>query len=120
MSAFPKAMAFRERQAGRIAVRPGGRAWLSRRDWRADTLASIDGMIVRLIVLHARIERAGAFTRTLQAIDRIGRVPVVVEPLGPLVDVLMRKGWQARISGDSFETREAVYWPPAKTKGRLD
>lgn len=106
-------MALKERAAGRVVVRPGGRAWLPRRDWLPDTLASIDGTTVRLITLHARQPGSGALTRTLWGIARIGWTPVVVEPLGVLVDVLERKGWRLRVTGDSFETRVKTYWPPA-------
>ena len=100
-----------ERKRGFVVIRPGDKPWFRKSDWKAESVASIDGNTVRLVLIHAKRERKGIFTRTVKAIDDAGFIPAVIEPTVEFAALLKRRGWVSRQTGRSFETRETVWKP---------
>jgi hypothetical protein len=54
-----------ERKRGFRVVRPGEAAWFRKSDWRAESVASVSGTLVRLVLIEALKPGTGAFTRTI-------------------------------------------------------
>lgn len=85
-----------ETARGFKVIRPGDAPWFSAEDWRAASVASIDGDTVRLVLIHSHESGKGALTRTLSAIEASGLRPTVLEPTPELADTLRRRGWKSR------------------------
>lgn len=98
-----------EQKRGFRVVRPGDKPWFRIRDWRAESVASIDGNTVRLVLIHAAREGRGTFTRTIQNIEKAGLLPSVIEPNPEFAASLKRRGWVGKQVGCTFETRETVW-----------
>jgi hypothetical protein len=93
-------------------VRPGDEPWFLATDWKADSVASIAGNKVRLVLLSAIDEGTGSFTRTVKAIEDAGFQPVVIEPTFGFAAALKRRGCRKRTVGSSFETFETTWKKP--------
>ena len=100
-----------ERKRGFRVVRPGDEPWFRIRDWRAESVASIDRDTVRLVLIHAVREGRGTFTRTIQNIEKAGLLPSVIEPNREFAASLKRRGWVGKQFGKTFEERETVWRP---------
>ena len=90
-------------------IRPGDAPWFRAADWRYESIASIDGIKARLVLLHAFKEGRGALTRTLAGIVKVGLIPTVIDPTRELAATLKRRGWRGRMCGTTFEDRERVW-----------
>lgn len=102
-----------EEKRGFVVVRPGDRDWLPTSDWARDSVASVHGRTVRLVLLQAHKSGKGALTRTLEKIAAEGLTPAIIDPTPELAATLKRRGWRGRQAGRSFETYETV-WRPRK------
>jgi hypothetical protein len=100
-----------ERERGFRVVRPGEAWWFRNYDWRPESVASINGATVRLVLIHAWNQSSGAFTGTVDAIIKFGYKPTVIDPTKEFAAMLTRRGWRGRLMGRSFETRETVWRP---------
>jgi len=100
-----------EKKHGFHVVRPGDKPWFLAKDWKAESVASIDRDTVRLVLIHAKREGKGAFTRTVKAIEDAGLLPTVIEPMRGFAETLRRRGWRGKQTGRTFETRETVWRP---------
>lgn len=100
-----------ERDRGFRVVRPGDANWFRAGDWRAESVASITGKTVRLVLLHGFQSGKGAFTRTVKAIEDIGFQPSVIDPTPEFAAALKRRHWRGKMMGRTFETRETVWRP---------
>ena len=98
-----------EEKRGFKVVRPGDARWFRATDWRAESVASIAGGKVRLVLLNAVDEGTGSFTRTVREIEAIGLQPIVIEPNHGFAATLKRNGWRKRSVGSSFETFETIW-----------
>ncbi|MBR2118482.1 MAG: hypothetical protein IJ935_07390 [Afipia sp.] len=92
-------------------VRSGDTPWFRAVDWRAASVASIDGGRVRLVLLHSFVSGKGAMTRTLEGIRAEGLKPTVIDPTRELAATLRRRGWRGRSKGTTFDDRETVWSP---------
>lgn len=90
-------------------VRPGDAPWFRAADWRAASIASINGNKVRLVLLHAFESGKGAFTRTVSGIVEAGMTPTVIDPTPQFSSMLKRRGFKPRDEGTTFEDRETVW-----------
>lgn len=104
-----------ENARGFKVIRPGDTPWFRAMDWRHESIASIDGKRVRLVLLYAFESGKGAMTRTLSGIIEAGLKPAVIDPTRELAATLTKRGWKMRVEGSSFEDREDV-WVPTKGK----
>lgn len=98
-----------ERKRGFLVIRPGDKPWFRIRDWRAESVASIDRDTVRLVLIHAVREGRGTFTRTVQGIEKAGLLPSVIEPNPEFAASLKRRGWVGKQVGRTFEDRETIW-----------
>lgn len=98
-----------EKKRGFRVVRPGDEAWFRAGDWRIDSIASIHGATVRLVLLHSFQSGKGAFTRTVNGISDAGLTATVIDPTPEFAAALKRRGWHGRLMGRSFETRETIW-----------
>lgn len=104
-------MADHERRAG-FVVGEGVPVRLSSQDWEPGLL-TFDPMRgeVRIVCIFARVERAGAFRRLLDAIASGGYRPVVIEPVGLVMTKIMRRwGWVCTRVDTGFEQHSE--WRP--------
>lgn len=85
-----------ETERGFKVIRPGEASWFPASDWRAASVAAIDGETVRLVLIHSHESGKGAMTRMLAAIAAAGLKPTVLEPTPQLADTLRRWGWKPR------------------------
>lgn len=83
--------------------------WLNRKDWYA-LIASEDGNRVRLVLMDAAEPGTGAMTRLIAGIEKAGKIPVIVEPMGRLRDWCKKNGWKKRIIGKGWDRQEV--WHP--------
>ena len=102
-----------EEARGYKVVRPGDAPWFRAADWQAESIASINGMKVRLVLLHAFKEGRGALTRTIDGIKQAKMIPTVIDPTRELAATLKRRGWKSKDVGTTFEDRETV-WSPGR------
>lgn len=93
-------------------VRPGDAPWFRATDWRAESVASISGNTVRLVLLHCFESGQGAFTRTVKAIEDAGMRPAVIEPTKEFAAALKRLGWRKKTVGSTLETCETIWKKP--------
>ncbi len=100
-----------EIKRGFKVVRPGDQPWFRANDWRAASVASIDGKRVRLVLIHSFESGKGAFTRTVAAIIAAGLTPSVIDPTPELSTALHRRGWRGRSRGTGFEDFETAWYP---------
>jgi hypothetical protein len=100
-----------EKERGFRVVRPGEAIWLRADDWRSESVASVNGTTIRLVLINAIQTGCGAFTRTVSAIRKIGSLPAVIEPTKEFASILTRRGWRGKQVGRTFETRETVWRP---------
>jgi len=106
---IPQSLRAEEAQAGRAVVKPGEVPWLSTEEWKEDTVVSIEGYTVRLILLVAVRPGHGAFTRLIARLRRAGLKPAVVAPMPPFAAALERRGWRSRIIGTGYKAQEVWY-----------
>lgn len=90
-------------------VRPGDAPWFRAMDWRLASVASIDGNVARLVLIHAFESGRGALTRTIDGIKQAGLIPVVIDPTRELAATLQKRGWRGSARGSTYETRETVW-----------
>lgn len=104
---IPEMMRADERSSQREVVMPGDVPWLPAADWHRDTVVSVKGHIVRLVLLRASNPGHGALKRLVSAIKDHGLRPVIIEPTIELQKTLLRWGWRGRYygSGITSETR---------------
>ena len=100
-----------ERKRGFRIVRPGEAAWFQIGDWKPESVASVDGNTVRLVLIEAWNQSTGVFTHTVDAILRAGYHPTVIDPTPEFAAMLKRRGWRGKRVGHDFETRETVWRP---------
>ncbi len=92
-------------------IRPGDAPWFRATDWRAASIASINGSHARLVLLHAFESGRGSLTRTLAGIHAAGLIPAIIDPTLELGRTLTRRGWKHKDEGSTFEDRETVWTP---------
>ena len=100
-----------EKKRGFRVVRPGDTPWFRAVDWRAESVASISGNTVRLVLLHCFKSGKGAFTRTIKGIEDAGLRPTVIDPTREFAAMLTRRGWHGKQFGRTFATRETIWRP---------
>ena len=100
-----------EMKRGFQIIRPGDAPWLDKEDWIPATVASINGMRARLVLLHAKAQGKGALTRTIQHIQAHGLIPAIIDPTIELAAALKRRNWKKRSEGHTFDDRETVWTP---------
>ena len=100
-----------EEKRGFRVVRPGGEPWFRAVEWRAESVASVSGDTVRLVLLHCFEEGKGAFTRTVKRIEDASLKPSVIDPTQEFAATLTRRGWRENKMGRSFATRETIWRP---------
>src|SRR6516164_8855455 len=77
------------------------------KDWEPDSVVSLDGRRVRIVLITARTPGTGAFSRLVQNILRAGFKPVVVAPVGPEMPAILKHwGWRKAIERSGFEQSE--------------
>ena len=101
-----------EKKRGFRVIRPGDTAWFRAFDWRHESVASVSGTMVRLVLIHAFKSGEGAFTRTIKGIEEAGYKPSVIDPTPEFAAALKRLGWRGRQKGTTFETRETIWRKP--------
>lgn len=106
-----------ETSRGFKVIRPGDAPWFRAADWRAASVASINGRYARLVLLHAFVSGRGAMTRTIAAIQEAGLKPVIVDPTPELAATLKRRGWKSRDAGSTFEDMETLWYPRRRAHG---
>lgn len=102
-----------EEKRGFRVVRPGGAPWFRAVDWRAESIASISGDTVRLVLLRCFRSGKGSFTRTVQLIEYAGLKPTVIDPTREFAAALKRRGWRGKQMGRTFASREVIWKPPS-------
>ncbi len=107
-----------EEERGNIVIRPGDAGWLPTTDWRLETVCSLQGNTARLVLIHAKVERQGAFNRLLIATEAAGLKLAVIDPTPELASTLSRRGWSGKQVGRTFETRERVWAPTVPSTPR--
>ena len=100
-----------ETARGFKVIRPGDAPWFRAVDWRAASVASINGMKVRLVLLHSFQSGRGAMTRTIAGIKTAGLLPSIIAPTRELAATLKRRRWKSKDEGTTFEDRETVWTP---------
>lgn len=100
-----------EKKRGFRVLRPGDTPWFRATDWVHDSVASVSGTLVRLVLLHAFQSGKGAFTRTVKDAQDAGYKPTVIDPTQEFAAALKRRGWRGKKMGWSFETYETVWRP---------
>ena len=100
-----------ETARGFKVIRPGDAPWFRAVDWRAASVASINGMKVRLVLLHSFQSGRGAMTRTIAGIKTAGLLPSIISPTRELAATLKRRRWKSKDEGTTFEDRETVWTP---------
>lgn len=100
-----------EQGRGFKVIRPGDAPWFRATEWRAASVASLNGQQVRLVLIHAFESGRGALTRTLAAIRTSGLNPVIIDPTRELAAALRRRGWKSHVVGSNFDDRETVWKP---------
>lgn len=107
-----EAMREDERAAGNAIILPGMVDWLPALDWPEDIVVATRGRFVRIIAIKAKHPGTGAFSRMITGIAVAGRIPIIVEPMFDMPDILKRWGWSRRIVGSGFEKEEQ--WQPSR------
>jgi hypothetical protein len=100
-----------ERKRGFRVVRPGEALWFRIGDWKSESVASMHGTTIRLVLIDAYRPGTGAFTRMIRDIEEIGGRPAVLEPTKEFAAMLKRRGWRGKQFGRSFEDSEGVWRP---------
>ena len=100
-----------ERARGFRVLRPDDTPWFLAADWAPKSIASVSGVLVRLVLLQARKPGSGAFTRTVAGLRAAGYRPAVIEPTREFAEMLARRGWIKRSVGNTLETREKIWRP---------
>ena len=100
-----------EKERGFRVLRPGDTPWFRAADWRQESVASVSGTMVRLVLLHAFPSGKGAFMRTVKGIQEAGYNPSVIDPTPEFAAALKRLMWRGKLVGRTFETRETVWKP---------
>lgn len=103
-----------EASRGHQAVFPGEASWLPAADWPEDIVVTRDGNRVRIVAIYAKEPGCGVFSRLVSNIIRSGLVPVVIAPMGEMVDILTGWGWHRRIVGSTFQDRCDEWFPTRK------
>lgn len=111
MSGYDPVLAIVDSETARgfKVIRPGDAPWFSAVDWRADSVASINGVYARLVLLHAFESGRGAMTRTVENAKANGLIPVILDPTRELAATLRRRGWKPRDAGSTIEDRETIW-----------
>lgn len=115
MSAYD-VMQREENLRGYKCIQPGQVTWLPVEDWPDDVIVSIRAKNIRIVAIYARNPGLGAFSRLIDAILAAGFHPIVSEPCFKMNEILRRWGWEYRIRGTTFETREVIAYPGEKWK----
>lgn len=100
-----------ELEQGRKLLRVGaGPIWVRPSDWRADPspIITYDDKECRIIAVWAAKERSGALRRLVRAIEKSGRKPVVVEPIGHAMPAIMEQWKWVETKGTDGESE----WRP--------
>lgn len=101
-----------EMRRGNYAVLPGQRPWLSPDDWDMSTVASIDGLEVRLIVLVPRLKtKPGILKRLIGGIIEAKLIPTLVCPDVGMLAFCRKRGWTYTVRGAPPLT-EDIWRPP--------
>lgn len=100
-----------EKKRGYRVLRPGDVPWFLTDDWDSDSIASVSGTMVRLVLLNAHRPGTGAFTRTVSGMQGAGYKPIVLDPTPEFAAMLKRRGWRGKAVGHDFETRETRWRP---------
>jgi hypothetical protein len=88
-------------------------AWLNWNEWDSDSVFTLDGDRVRLVLIAAIQPGHGAFTRLIAAIEAAGLTPVLVEPSRLLIDWCNRHDWRSRRVGKGRH-KQHVWHPRAR------
>lgn len=97
-----------ERKRGYTLQHPGQVRWLPADDWPDNIVISKRGRLVRIVAIYAR--KRGAFSRLISALAREHLIPIVLEPMGIMPEILTRWGWEKKPVGRGFESEEQ--WRP--------
>jgi hypothetical protein len=80
-------------------------------DWQPDSVVSLDGRRVRIVLVSARQPGSGALTRLVQRIALAGFAPVIVSPVGLTMPAILKHwGWRETVIGTGFDRSEE--WTP--------
>lgn len=101
-----------ERARGFRIIRPGDAPWFRAGDWRPASIASVDGMYARLVLLHAFESDRGAFTRTVEGIRAAHLIPTVIDPTREFAAMLKRRKWVENTHFPSHGSYEHVWSSP--------
>jgi len=99
-----------ERAKGFQIVRPGEAEWFPRSDWRKNSICSVSGNRVRIVLIEAHHQKSGALVRLIAALQERELVPVVVEPHPRLAQRLAAWGWKNRRHG-AGDLAETIWYP---------
>jgi hypothetical protein len=105
-----EAMREDELTMGFTPIRPGEMPWFPAEDWSPGDVASIKRNRVRIVAIKAQRPGTGAFSRLITALAKAGMVPLVVEPMFAMPNILRRWGWKGFIVGNGIEKQEI--WRP--------
>ncbi len=86
-------------------------------EWSPDSVVSSVNapglpMFLRLVLIIAEKPGTGAFTRLVANMNRVGLVPLVLDPTEEFYAMLHRRGWRELLIGETFEDRECWMVPP--------
>jgi hypothetical protein len=109
ISEMGHAMLMAEFEEGREPIWPQNAPdWVVAADWHGWPVLSIaDGELHIVAIWSAR---KGALTRLIAGARTAGLSPVIVAPIGVMPAILAKWGWQQRITGSGWDTREE--WRP--------
>lgn len=105
----------REQEAikGWTVIFPGDRPWLSASDWPHDVVISECRTHVRIVAIQALRPKCGAFSRLVDGILLVRKMPLVVSPIGQIMPAILRRwNWRCRVRGDGWDAEEI--WRPSR------
>lgn len=109
------AIAAAEKAKGHMVRHPGDEPWFPLSDWD-NSLISMEGRRVRIVMVRARIPGHGAFARMVYGILHAGLTPVVICPLEPMRLIVQLWHWHKHFSCGNFFEREETWVPTKKWK----
>lgn len=114
---IPQGMREDEEAKGHKVIMPGDVPWFFKEDWLEDCVVSLDGSKVRIILVIAKNQGNGSFSRLTAEIIKAGLLPVVIAPIGQIMpSILERWGWRERVVGSNFSDTENQWFPMRKWK----
>ena len=100
-----------EEDCGRQGVWPHHKRrpkWFHAEDWSTWPVIAHDEAEVHIVAVWSA--RKGALSRLVREVRAARLVPVIVEPMGDMLNILARWDWERRVSGEGWGAREE--WRP--------